>query len=130
MAKLRRARRGLAVALLAVLANLLIPTAHDLAAWAAGGERITICAPEGLVTVIVAGEERRENAPQPFNHLCPECPSCPLCPTVSTPLATLPKAAADAFSPAPSEPAWPASNDISTLGHADCQPAFPRAPPA
>jgi hypothetical protein len=119
-----------AVALLAVLANLLIPAVHDQAARAADGERITICAPQGLVTIIVSDQGQRQSDPRPFNHLCPDCPSCPLCPTAHAPLAVLSKAIAAPYSPEPAYEAWPAADDISTPDRADWWLAFPRAPPA
>jgi hypothetical protein len=130
MTRLRRTRRGALVALLAVLANLLAPSLHDLTARASDGERITICAPQGLVTIIVSdGEAKRPNS-SPFNQLCPDCPTCPMCTTAHAPLALLPKAGTDVHAPASVDGAWPKTSDIAAPMRTEWRPSFPRAPPA
>lgn len=132
LAGMRRTRRGLILALLAALANLLIPSLHDAAA-ASAGDRQIICSARGLVTVIVADQARqqqRRNGPHPFDPFCPDCPSCPLCPAFHAPPPVLPKAVADVLSPSSVPMAWPAADDISTPDCADWTHAYPRAPPA
>lgn len=129
MADLHRTRRGVVVALLAVLANLLAPSLHDLTARAADGERITVCAPQGLITIIVTEDETDRPNSSPFNQLCPDCPTCPMCSTAHAPPALLPMAGIHVFAPASVERAWPDVGDIATPMRAAWRLSFPRAPP-
>jgi hypothetical protein len=128
---MRRTRRGLTLALLAAVANLLIPSLHD-AAMASSGDRRVICSGRGLVTVIVTDQDqqdRRRNGPHPFDPFCPDCPSCPLCPAFHAPPPVLPKVVTDVLSPTSVPMAWPAADDTTTPDLADWTHAYPRAPP-
>jgi hypothetical protein len=73
-------RPGVWLTAVIVLFNLLAPVLHTTAFAASGGERVQICTPSGITTIVLAADGGSVG-PELDEHGggCPLCPSCPLC---------------------------------------------------
>jgi hypothetical protein len=124
----RRLAFGARLALLAVLAQAIIPVVHH------------IYHGYPLVVVAVAADNDADSA-QTENHRhdpakkhappIPDnrTPACPVCQSAQQLTATLPPAAADVPAPPLRNDEWPAAADSTAVAAQPRSPAQPRAPP-
>ena len=125
----RRLAFGVRVALLAVLAQAIIPVVHHIYH---GYPLIAVAfvaddAADAAQTESHGHDPAKKHAPSPVPDN--RTPICPVCQSAQQLTATLPPAAAHVFVPPLQKDETPPARDSAAIAAQPCSPAQPRAPP-